>query len=75
MKVLVLNQVACASQGLPDEGVADVSDALGKALIDAGYAEEVKGKKVEHATAAPGEKHEVSRPKSKGLTTDSLKGK
>lgn len=63
MKVLVLNQMACMSLGLAGEGVVTVDEVLGKMLVDSGYGEEVASKKVEHATAAPGEKHDVSRPK------------
>jgi hypothetical protein len=63
MKVLVLNQMACMALGLDGEGVVTVDDAQGKALIDAGYAEAVASKKVERATAAPGESRSVQRPK------------
>jgi hypothetical protein len=39
-----------------------VEDSFGKAAIAAGYAEEPK---VERATAAPGEKRQVTRPRKK----------
>jgi hypothetical protein len=64
MKVRVLYASAFVHLDKPPAGgdIVTVEDSFGKAAIAAGYAEEPK---VERATAAPGEKRQVTRPRKK----------
>jgi hypothetical protein len=63
MKIRVLYPSAFAHLSKPPQGsdVIDLPDAEAKSHIASGYAEAVK---VERATAAPGEKRAVARPKT-----------
>ena len=67
MKIRVLYPTVTEAHGIKAKGgeTADVDDALAEALFATGAAEpaDAKAPPVERATAAPGEKRPVGRPK------------